>query len=388
MIASPFGSTEFRALWSAELGSILGDQLARVALSLLVFDRTGSAAATATTYALTMLPSLASGALLGGLADKFPRRLVMVVCDLTRAVLIAAMAVPAMPLPVLAALLVAAQLASAPFSSAQGATLPLVLPGDLYPMGQTVRQITHQAATVAGFAGGGLLVVALGPNTALAIDAATFALSAAVIGLGVRPRPAPLTGTMTKISAGARLIWSDRRLRVLALAAWLAGFSVVPEGLAAPFAAQSGANPALVGVLMAADPVGAVLGGLWLARVPPQERSRLMGPMMVGTSLPLVGYLAGPPVAVAVVLLALSGVCSAYQITAGSTFVRLVPDDRRGQALGFAAAGLVAAQGVGIACGGVLAQGLGSASGAIFVAGAAGTLGALAAAAAWSGIRT
>ncbi|NUS63040.1 MAG: MFS transporter, partial [Saccharothrix sp.] len=122
-----FAVPEFRVLWSAAVLSTVGDQLARVALSVLVFQRTGSAAWTALTYALTMLPALVSGVLLTGLADRYPRRTVMVVADAVRAVLLAVMAVPGVPLPVVAALLVVAQLAEPPFAAAQGALLPSVL---------------------------------------------------------------------------------------------------------------------------------------------------------------------------------------------------------------------------------------------------------------------
>src|SRR5262245_51548455 len=75
---------EFRALWLAYAQSIVGDQLARVALSILVFNRTGSPAWTAITYALTFLPALVAGVLLSGLADRHPRREVMMGADLAR----------------------------------------------------------------------------------------------------------------------------------------------------------------------------------------------------------------------------------------------------------------------------------------------------------------
>jgi hypothetical protein len=102
-----FRIPEFRALWFAELVSTAGDQLARVGLSVLVYGRTGSPVWAALTYALTFLPALAGGVLLGRLADRHPRRTVMIVCDLARAALVAAMALPGTPLPAVCALLVA-----------------------------------------------------------------------------------------------------------------------------------------------------------------------------------------------------------------------------------------------------------------------------------------
>jgi Major Facilitator Superfamily len=391
-----FAIGEFRALWSAELFSIMGDQLARVALSVLVFDRTGSAGLTALTYALTYLPDLIGGPLLSGLADRYPRRAVMVVSDVLRAVLMAAMAVPGMPIHTIAMLLVAARLANSPFSSAQAATLPLVLGGDRYVIGQTIRQITVQAAQLVGFAGGGGVVALLGTSQALAIDSATFLVSAMLIGFGVRHRPAPRPDSgdgaysmLRQLGAGASIIVQDRRLRTLVGLAWLAGFGIVPEGLAAPYAAEIGEGTAAVGLLLAAHPAGIVIGASALGRgFGPQRRQQLIGPLAVLALLPLIGYAFHPGLYAALALLLLSGICTAYQVTASATFISLVPDSGRGQAFGLAGSGLIAAQGLGLVAGGVLVSIFCSPGVAIAVAGAAGTLVALPAAAAWSKART
>ena len=58
-----FAHREYRGLWIAHGLSLAGDQLARVALAVLVFDRTGSALATAGAYAVTFLPWLVGGPL-------------------------------------------------------------------------------------------------------------------------------------------------------------------------------------------------------------------------------------------------------------------------------------------------------------------------------------
>ncbi|NUT94778.1 MAG: MFS transporter [Saccharothrix sp.] len=384
---SAFAVPEFRVLWCAAALSTVGDQLARVALSVLVFQRTGSAAWTALTYALTMLPALVSGVLLSGLADRFPRRTVMVAADVVRAVLLAVMAVPGVPLPLVAALLVVAQLAEPPFAAAQGALLPTVL-GDRYEAGQSVHLITHQTGLLLGFAGGGLVVAWLGTSGALLADAVTFGASAVLLRFGLLARPA--AGTVSRVGfrlrAGALLVWRDRRLRLLVALGWLALFTVVPEGLAAPFSAEVGVGAEGVGLLLAADPAGMVLGTVLLRFLPTARRVRLLGLLAVATALPLAGYWLEPGLFGAVALLALSGVFSAYQVTAGATFVRLVPDAQRGQALGFARSGLVAAQGIGVAGGGVLATVVGSAGTAIALAGAAGVVAAWAVTALWAGV--
>jgi MFS family permease len=389
-----FAVGEFRALWFAELLSVVGDQLARVAISILVLERTGSAGLTALTYALTYLPDMVGGPLLSGLADRFPRRSVMVTADLLRAVLVAGMAVPGMPVAVIAVLLVIARLANSPFAAAQAATLPVVLEGERYVVGQTVRQITNQTAQLAGFAGGGVLVALLGTSQALATDSASFLLSGLLIWFGVRRRPAPERDgaepatVLRQLAAGARIIWRDPRLRSLVGLAWLAGFVIVPEGLAAPYAKEIGEGTYAVGLLLAAHPAGIAVGAFLIGRVArPDIRQRLIGPLAVLAVLPLVGYALKPNLIGVIALLLVSGACAGYQVAASATFMRIVPDSGRGQAFGLAGSGLFAMQGLGLVAGGVLVSAIGSVSATVAVVGAAGTLIAIPAALAWQRAR-
>jgi hypothetical protein len=190
-LGQPLRVPEFRALWGAELVSVAGDQLARVGLSVLVFGRTGSAVWAAATYALTFLPALVGRVLLGRLADRCPRRRVMLACDLVRAVLVALMALPLTPLPVLCALLVAVVLLAPLHTAALGALLPEVVPGAVFDAALTLRYVTGQVAQVGGFVLGGVLVAALSPSAALTLDAASFLVSALAVRLGVAERPVP-----------------------------------------------------------------------------------------------------------------------------------------------------------------------------------------------------
>ena len=87
-----FAVGEFRYLWLAQVLSVLGDQLARVAMTVLVYDQTRSAFWAAVTYAVTLVPWLLGGLALSGLADRLPRRTVMVACDIARMLLVGGMA--------------------------------------------------------------------------------------------------------------------------------------------------------------------------------------------------------------------------------------------------------------------------------------------------------
>lgn len=166
-----FAVGEFRALWAAQTFSYIGDQLAQVALAVLVYHRTGSPLLTAVAYALTYLPPIVGGPLLAGLADMFPRRTVMVVCDIVRAALVALMALQVMPFPLLCLLVFSTVLLGAPFTAARAALLPDILDGDRYVAGSAINNITHQTTQMLGFLGGGALVALVGPHGALACSA-------------------------------------------------------------------------------------------------------------------------------------------------------------------------------------------------------------------------
>ena len=169
---------------------MLGDQLARVALTLLVYDRTRSPLLAAVTFAASVLPVLVGGLVLSGLADRLPRREVMIACDLARLALVLVMAIPGVPLPVLVGLLFAVTMISTPFTAARSAMYPDILPGDSFALGTAVTMTTYQVALVVGFAGGGTVTGFFGVRPSLLADAATFAISALITVLWVRPRPA------------------------------------------------------------------------------------------------------------------------------------------------------------------------------------------------------
>jgi predicted MFS family arabinose efflux permease len=335
---------------------------------------------------------LLGGVMLAWVADRYRRREVMIASDVLRALLVAAMAVPEMPLWALCALLVLVVLLGAPHTAAQGALLPEVLRGELYERGLAVRQITSQTAQLVGFTTGGLLVAAVSPAVALLVNAASFAVSAVLVRAGIADRPPPdasaasgaSVGGLRGVVAGLTEIAIDPRRRALVLLAWLVGWYVVPEALAAPYAAQLGAGPAVVGLLMAADPLGSVLGAWLFVRFVPQDvRERLVGVLAAGAGLPLVLCLLRPGVPLTIVLWAVSGMlATAYLLQTQACFVRATPDAGRGRAIGVAASGIIAAQGAAVLVGGFLADVWDPAT-AVAVAGAVGTVLSLCGAVAW-----
>lgn len=360
-----FAVAEFRALWAAQVLSIAGDQLARVALTLLVYDQTHSALLAAVTFAASVVPSFIGGIWLSGLADRLPRREVMIVCDVLRAGLVALMVVSGVPVAVLVCLLFLVTLIGAPFSAARAALYPDILPHDRYVLGQAVTLTTMQFAQVLGFATGGIVVGFFGIRTSLVIDAVTFLASALITRLWVRARVAPRARAGAGASEGGglrdglRLVFSDPRLRTPMLLGWLAAFYNAPEGIAVPLAGSlGGASVAVaVGMLLAALALGASVGAITFSRfVQPATRVRWMTPMAAAACGVLILFALHPPLPVALAILAVSGLFDSYQVAANAAFVTATPHAQRSQAFGIALGGMSLGQGAMMILAGAAAQ--------------------------------
>ena len=378
---------EFRVLWAAQLQSLVGDQLARVAMTVLVYDRTRSPFLSALTYAVTFLPWAIGGVALAGLADRLPRRQVMIACDVARMALVCLMvavslAGSAVALWVMVALLFAVTLLDSPFKSARSALVADVLQGEEYVAGTALTQMTMQSGLVAGFAVGGVVVAALGARLALAADAVTFAVSAVLLALFVQSRPAAAgpaashTTTWSDMAAGMRMVFGDATLRTLVLFGWLVAFYVVPMGLAAPYAASFHGLPLAVGagLVFAAVPFGTAVWAFLLSRfVAPRQRRAWMGPLAIASCAVLMLCWTRPGLPASLAIFVAAGMFAGYQITANASFVAAVPPNHRGQAFGLANGGMQVLQGLWLVGAGTAASALTPAP-AIAISGAVGAV--------------
>jgi MFS family permease len=358
-----FAVREFRALWFAMLLSVAGDRLALVALTLLVYDRTNSPLKAAAVFAAGYLPWVIGGLFLAELADRYPRRSVMVFCDAVRAVLVGAMVVPHLPLAALVALLFAATMFAPLFDSAKAAVTADILHGERYVLGNGVLHTTFLAGEVLGAACGGVAVALIGVRPSLAIDAVTFVLSGLLIGLGIRIRSAAAAGEsvrpsrLARMRDGFRLVFGDQALRTLVLFAWLVVFYTIPAGIAAPYAKGLGGGPIATGLVIASTAFGTMIATpLFTRLVRPRQRSSLMGPLATLTCGVLVVIVLRPGLAVSLAIFSLSAAFGVYQITANTAFVVRVPSERRAQAFGIANMGVIVGQGTAFIAAGAAAE--------------------------------
>jgi hypothetical protein len=264
-------------------------------------------------------------------------------------------------------------------------------------VGTAVTLTTNQFAQVLGFAASGAVVALLGTRMTLVADAATFAVSAAIVRGWVRQRPAPAAPARRRagpdggtardsgdFTSAARMLMRNPAMLLPMLFGWLAAFYNAPEGVAAPLASSLGGGAAEVGALLAAQAFGETAGMLAFGRlVPPAARRRLMGPLAIATCAVLVAFAAKPALLAALTILAVSGAFGAYQIAANAAFVSAVPGVRRARAFGLAQGGMSLGQGTMMVLAGAAAQRF-APSEVIAVAGAVGAVCAACVAASWN----
>ncbi|WP_328466249.1 MFS transporter [Actinoplanes sp. NBC_00393] len=350
-----FALPEYRALYLSTVVNWVGDYLSRAAVTVLVYHQSESVLLSAVSFAIGYLPWF-FGPVLAALADRYPYRRIMIVSDLCRMVLIALLLIPGLPVPVMLLVLLLAGLGAPPTQAARSALLPVIVGRERLALALATNQTTGQAAQVFGYLVGATLAVALTPRIALGIDVATFALSALLIAFGVRRRPtvqAPSQRThlLQETAEGFRLVFGHPALRSIAIVVFTATvFAIVPEGLAAAWAAEGTRDPATrgldQGMIMAAGPLGFVIGGILFNRlVPAAERARLIPYLAVLPPLFLVPSLLGPPAEIVALLVMLSGVVQGALLpTLNATFVLALPQSFRARAFGVMNSGVQLSQ--------------------------------------------
>ncbi|WP_328690015.1 MFS transporter [Streptomyces caniferus] len=361
-----FAVPEFRYVFAAHLLSSLGVVVCEIALSVLVFRISGSPLLSALTFALGLLPYVIGGTLLSAVADRYPARRVLVVCDVLCASAAAGMVLPGTQVAVLLVLRCVLAAIAPVFAGTRAATLGEILgQGEAFVLGRSVIRLVNQSAQLAGFAAGGLLLAAVSPRAVLALTAGTFLGSALLLRLGTVARPARDGAGGTERGAllgaslgGVRQLLADRRVRALLLLTWLPpALVVVPEALLIPYAGLLGAGPAGMGLLMCSMPVGAViaesLAGSFLG---PRARTRLTFPMGLFAVLPSLGFAAQPSLGWAVLLLALTGTGISYNFGVDRWFVDAVPEKLLGQAMTVMQAGRMTVMGSAMGLAGVAAE--------------------------------
>ncbi|WP_131737105.1 MFS transporter [Actinomadura roseirufa] len=355
-----FGVAEFRVLFTLFTLQVTGDSARAVALSVLTFERTGSALAAALVFAASMLPYVVGGMFLLSLADRVPARVLLTGQHFLRFAVTAVLATGATPLPVTIALLTLTGLFAPVGSAAVQARLPRLLPGDAYVLGRSLFMMAAAGAQIVGQAAGGLLLPVLGAAGTLWLCTAGAALAVVVAlrlpGGGGEPSQ-PSRGTARETWRVNGVLLRDPVTRGLLLAGWLPiSLSAGAEGVVVPYAADLG-RPGAAGQLLAAGAAGMFAGNFVVGRwVPAPLRDRLTLPLALLTGAPLLLFALAPGLVLACVVLACATAGLSYELTVQHRLVEAAPEAVRGQALGLAGTGVMTGQAAAISAAGALGE--------------------------------
>ncbi|GAA1932620.1 MFS transporter [Nocardioides hwasunensis] len=302
MSASAWEVPDYRRFLLARTVAMAGGTLAQVAMPILVFQLTGSAAWTALTAVVETLPYLVVGLPAGALADRWDRRRTLVVGEVLSAgaLLTVPLATWVGVLSVGQVLAVAAVVSTA-FVFTDAATfglVPALVERERIPSATSVLVTVGTTLGLVGPVVSGVLVVVLGPAVVLGVDGVAYAVSAAVLaGLAVPATDAPppvRRRLRVEIGEGLAFIRDHalvRRLTLLGIGNSLAGGAVT--GLLVVVGVQQlglGADDARIGWLFAAGAAGSLLASTMLPRL--QRRVAVGAITTGGFAVALVGVLA------------------------------------------------------------------------------------------------
>jgi predicted MFS family arabinose efflux permease len=307
----------YRLLLSAQTVSLLGSAIAPVALAFAVLGQPGGSATqlglVLAARSLAQVVFLLAG---GVLADRLPRLRLMAVSNLLACGAqggIAAMFIThAAPLPAVVALSAGNGAAAALFLPASKGVIPQLVPaGQLQPANALMR-LSRNSTAILGAAAGGILVAAIGPGWALALDAASFA-AATVLIAGIRTVLAGRVVATTMV-ADLREGWQEFRQR-----AWvwlLVGQFAFVNGC---FAAVNVLGPVLArqylggapawGAVLSAMAVGLVSGSLIALRLRPAFPLRVAAAATFGFLPPFLVLALHAPLWLVAASMLVNGVC-------------------------------------------------------------------------------
>ena len=358
---------DFRLLLGAQAVSHLGDRVVPIALAFAVLELDGSPSAVGLVLACRMLPMVATLLIGGVVADRVSRRALMVAADLVRLVtqsLIAALLIAGSAEIWMLAVLAGATGAASGFSHpAATGLLPAVVPLEELRAATGLRATALSAGEIAGPALAGVLIAVAGPGWALAVDAASYALSAVFLTLLRVPARVPRAAAsfLADLREGWGVFRSLTWVWTFVLASTIGNMLWGAWSTLGPVVADRSLGGAAVwGSVLAALGAGAVIGSLLVVRARPR-RPLLQAALTFGLFFPpLAALAAGAPVAVIAAAALLAGVAMTFgNALWEATLIRHVPDESLSRVSAYDWFGSLAFQPLGLAIWGPISEVIG-----------------------------
>ena len=370
--------SDFMRLWAAQTVSSIGARIAREGLALAsVLTIDAKPFQLGILAALIMGPSVVVGFFAGGFVDRSRKRAIMVGTDVIRALVLLSVPVAAWfhilrmeQLYVVGALIGGANIL---FDISDHAYLPHLIGRDALMEGNTKLSTTESLAEVGGPALAGILVQALTAPFAIAVNAATYVVSALFLGAIATKEPVPENAKirptlLSDLAQGYSAMAATPVLRPLLFMSIVSPlFGGVFSALYVIFAIKTlGLSPALMGLTVAVGGIGSLAGtaisrrfAAWLGI----GRAIVLGFVVSAVSAIFVPLASGPIVLKLASLMVAQFVgdsmAVAAMIPAASLRQSLIPRDRLGRAAAFLSVGAGASAVVGALTGGALGSAFG-----------------------------
>ncbi|MDQ2681919.1 MAG: MFS transporter [Chloroflexota bacterium] len=373
-LAVPAHRRPLYTLYTANAISLAGNNLSTIAIPWFVLATTGSAAKTGLSGAFAILPVVIASVLGGAVVDRLGYRRSSIISDIASGISVGSIAVLHMAdllsYPLLLALIFLGAFLDTPGGTARAALLP-----DLAREARisieavsATTQIVERGSRLVSAPLAGVLIAAFGPVTALWVNMASFAISSALVAVGIpavatHEEERPDEGYFASLRAGFAFVRNDALIKaVLATVAITNGLDMARSMVGLPYLAKEVYDSSIaLGLMFAASGGGSVLGALLYARYGVRYRKRpvfIWSFVMVG--VPTLVYALLPPLWMVVAGQFLMGFAAGplNPILMTVEFAR-IPPAMRARVFGAITAGAFLAMPVGVLLGGVLIEGIG-----------------------------
>jgi MFS family permease len=299
---------DFVRFWAGETVSLVGSQVTSLALPITAVLVLGaSAGQMGLLGALGFLPFVLVTLPAGAWIDRHRRRPILIVANLGRAGLLAIIPLAAVAgvlrIELLYVIAFGVGVLTVAFEVAYLAYVPALVPRDQLTTANGRLLASASAAEIGGPGLAGVLISVAGAPTALAVDAASYVVSALnLIGISRKEPQAPADepgggDMLAEIREGVRITFGNPMLRAVAAeaATYNGLYQMIETLILLYFTRELGLDPATIGLLFAIGAVGSLLGSLVAGRL--AERMgvgrALAASMVLGCSTPLLLPLAG-----------------------------------------------------------------------------------------------
>jgi MFS family permease len=359
------------ALFTANAISLTGNVFSNIAIPWFVLQTTGSATQTGITGFFTILPVVLAGFFGGTIIDRLGYKRTSIIADIASGLTTAL--IPLLHFTIglqfwqLMVLVFLGALLDTPGATARDAMLPELAEEAGMPI-ERATSIIHVIERSARFVGAplaGLLIGFIDTASVLWLDAASFFVSACIVGFLIAV-PVPVKKEekagryFDELKSGLRFMLNDRLILTIVIMIMLTNFlDAIFGGVLQPvYVKQVYGSAVNLGLLIAANGAGAVIGGLIFAAVGPRlSRHTVFVWAFVFTGLRFIFYIFQPPIAVLLTatLIFSLGAGPLNPIIGAVQFER-IPVDMRGRVFGAITAGAWIAMPLGMLIGGVFTE--------------------------------